>query len=65
MVASVYFLISSSGIEVEGHRFILCWTQLVLWPTQLSCWHSAKAVEREEEVEEEVRLEREGDNFQY
>ena len=58
----------SGGIEIEGHRFTLCWTQLVLQPTQPSCWqHSAKAVEREEEEEEEeeVSLEREGDNFRY
>ena len=72
VVASLYFLIFLGAIRIEGHRFTLCETQLVLWSTQPSCWHSAKAVEEEEEQEEEeeeeeeeVSLEREGDNFRY
>ena len=64
-LASLYLLIFPGSIEIEGHRFTLCRTQLVLWPTQPSCWHSAKAVEREKEEEEEVSLEREGDNFRF
>ena len=62
-LASLYLLIFPGSIEIEGHRFTLCRTQLVLWPTQPSCLHSAKAMEREEE--EEVSLEREGDKFQF
>ena len=64
-LASLYLLIFPGSIDFEGHRFTFCRTQLVLWPTQPSCWHSAKVVEREEEEEEEVSLEREGDNFRF
>ena len=48
-LASQYLLIFLGVIGIEGHRFTLCGTQLVLWSTQPSCQHSVKATEKEEE----------------